>query len=240
MKAVNLLPQSHRTGPRPGASSNGAYVVVGVLAALLVMALVYTLTANSANSRKSQTATAKQEADAAQAQADQLGAFGSFASIKATRTASVKQLASGRFDWERFLRELSAVLPRGGWLQDVNASVTGDVSAGGSSSGSTASTPAASPTTSTAPKLPAAALVGCTPYQHDVADLMVRLRKVYLVSDVELTSSERGDSTGPPTVENCGSYVKFELSVTFSSAAPTSHEAPPGDRSVPARLGGGS
>jgi Tfp pilus assembly protein PilN len=237
VNAVNLLPDQHRRGSRTGGIANGAYIVVGVLAVLLVMALAYTLTSNQANSRKSDTATVKQEADRAEARSKQLDAFGSFASIKATRTASVEQLATGRFDWERFLRELASVLPDGSWLQDVNASVTGDVTAGGSTAGS-ASTPTT--TSTTGPQLPAAALTGCTPHQHDVAALMVRLRKLYLVQDVELKSSERGEGTGVPTVDNCGSYLKFDLSVTFSSAAPTGHEAPAGDRSVPTRLGGGS
>lgn len=238
MKAVNLLPQAHRSGPRPGAHTGGAYIVLGVLAVVLVMALAYTLTANQANSRKSQTAAVKQEADRAEARSTQLGAFGSFASIKATRTASVKQLASGRFDWERFLRELGSVLPQGSWLQGVNASVTGDVASAG---GSSPSTPAPGTAASaTAPKLPAAQLTGCTPRQRDVADLMVRLRKLYLVSDVTLKSSERGEGTGVPTVEDCGRYLKFDLSVTFKSAAPTGREAPAGDKRVPVRLGGGS
>jgi Tfp pilus assembly protein PilN len=240
MRAVNLLPHAHRSGPRPDAMTGGAYIVLGVLGTLLVLALAFTVVSNQANSRKSQVAAVKQEADRTEARSTQLGAFGSFASIKATRTASVEQLASGRFDWERFLRELGSVLPQGSWLQDVSASVTGDVaSAGGTSAGSSTSTPAtlASPN---APKLPAAQLTGCTPHQRDVADLMVRLRKLYLVSDVELKSSERGQGTGVPTVEDCGRYLKFDLSVTFKAAAPTGREAPAGDKSVPARLGGGS
>jgi Tfp pilus assembly protein PilN len=232
MRPVNLLPDQHRRGPRVGAMANGAYIVVGVLAALLVIALAYTLTSNQANSRKSQAAEVKQEADQAEARSKQLGAFGNFASIKATRTASVKQLATGRFDWERFMRELAVVLPKGAWLQDVDASVTGDTA--GDSGTSTASTPA------NAPKLPTAHLTGCTPHQTDVADFMVRLRKLYLVQDVELKSSERGEGDGVPTVDNCGRYLKFDIDVTFSSAAPTGREAPAGHDSVPARLGGGS
>jgi Tfp pilus assembly protein PilN len=243
MRAVNLLPQAHRSGPRPGAPAGGSYVVLGVLGVLLVMALAITVVSNQANSRKSQTAVVKAEADRSEAQAARLGAFGDFASIKATRTASVQQLATGRFDWERFLRELGSVLPEGSWLQDVSASVTGDVaSAGGTSSGSSTSSTSSAATLASpnAPKLPAAQLTGCTPHQHDVADLMVRLRKLYLVSDVELKSSERGQGTGVPTIEDCGRYLKFDLSVTFKAAAPTGREAPAGDKTVPARLGGGS
>jgi Tfp pilus assembly protein PilN len=241
MRAVNLLPQAHRSGPRPGAPAGGSYIVLGVLGVLLVMALAFTLISNQVNSRTSQTAAAKSEADQAEAQAAQLGAFGDFAAIKATRTASVKELATGRFDWERFMRELGSVLPTGSWLQSVNASVTGDVTSGGATTGTA---PAAATTTTTgpaaAPKLPAAELTGCTPHQHDVADLMVRLRKLYLVKDVQLKSSEKGEGTGVPTVDNCGSYLKFDLTVDFTAAAPTGNEAPAGDRTVPTRLGGGS
>lgn len=211
--------------------AGGAYLVVGLLAALVVMALAYTLTANQASSRESQAAAVKQDADQAEARAKALGAFGSFAQIKATRTATVKELAEGRFDWERLLRELSAVLPEGAWLQETNASVAGDVAAaeGGSAPGA-----------AEAPAKPAASLLGCTRKQSDVAAFMVRLRKLYLVDDVQLKSSERGDTGGPPSVENCGRYFKFDLLVTFSSPAPTGREAPLGRTSVPAKLGGGS
>jgi Tfp pilus assembly protein PilN len=232
MKAVNLLPDQHRRGPRAGAMAGGAYVVLGVLSVLLVMALVYTLTSNQANSRKSQAADARQEAEQLAAKAKSLGSYGNFSQIKATRTASVKQLASSRFDWERMLRELASVLPAGGWLKEASASVTGEQ---GAETSTTASASAAA-----SAGQPSLTLVGCTPRQSDVAKFMVRLRQLYLVSDVTLNESMRGEANTPPTVENCGNYLEFNLLVTFSSAAPTADETPPGTRSVPARLGGGS
>jgi Tfp pilus assembly protein PilN len=234
MKAVNLLPDSHRGGRRQGAQSGGAYVVVGVLSALLLMAVAYTLTSNQVNSSKSQAAEAKQKADRAEARAQSLGAFGDFAQVKAARTESVKQHASGRFDWERFLRELAAVLPRGTWLQETSASVTGDVGSESESS------PTAAAGTAVAAVQPAASLSGCAPRQRDVASLMVRLRKVYLVDAVELGQSAQGEKEGAPSIEDCGRYLKFDLKVTFEAASPVGNEAPPGHRRVPARLGGGS
>ena len=225
MKAVNLLPEQHRRGPRQGAPSGGAYVVVGALAVLLLMAVVYTFTANQANSRKSDAAAAAQEAQRLEARAKSLGSYGNFSQIKVTRTTSVKQLATSRFDWERLLRELASVLPDGGWLKEASASVTGEPS---STSGATAG---AQPTLK---------LIGCSPSQTEVAKFMVRLRQLYLVSDVDLTQSAQGDSNSPPTLDNCGTYLEFDISVTFVSAAPTVDETPPGRRSVPARLGGGS
>jgi hypothetical protein len=196
------------------------------------MAVVYTLTSNQANSRKTQAAEARQDAERYEARVKQQGVFGSFAAIKQTRVASVKQLATSRFDWERYLRELSAILPRGSWIQETNASVTGEVeSEGGASTSSTSGG---------ATGQPSAKLLGCTPRQGDTAKLMVRLRKMYLVDDVTLNESTQGESNTPPTVENCGRLWQFDLTVTFKAAAPTGDEAPPNRKQVPVSLGGGS
>ena len=231
MKAVNLLPGANRGGPRGGGVPGGAYAVVGLLAVLLVMALLYTLSSNQANSRNTQAAAAKQEADQAEARAKSLGAFSSFAKVKDTRTASVSALASGRFDWERYMRELAAVLPDGAWLQQSDASLSG------ADSGS-----AAVPSGASATAKPSAHLTGCVRKQDDVASLMVRLRKLYLVDDVSLGSAEKGASTSSSAASggDCGRFVAFDVTVTFGAAAPTGREAPPGDHAVPARLGGGS
>jgi Tfp pilus assembly protein PilN len=236
VRPVNLLPDQRRrvagTGP-----ANGAYVVVGVLAVLLVMVLGYTLVSNQANSRKTELAKTTQEADALEAKAKTLGAFGSFAAIKEARTASVKQLATGRFDWERTLRELAAVLPRGGWVSEAAGSVTGN--AGG------AATPAtAAPAAQGAAAKPSLNLKGCMPSQTAVASFLVRLRKLYLVEDVSLkesvTASGTAATAAKATVDSCGRLYQFDIAVTFKAAAPTGKEAPRGSDAVPARLGGGS
>jgi Tfp pilus assembly protein PilN len=230
MRAVNLLPDHHRRGPRQGAPSGGAYAVLGVLAALLVMAVLYTLSANQANSRKTEAAEIGQKADRVEAQAAAQARFGNFAQLKQSRFASVQQLASSRFDWERLMRELSAIMPSGSWLSETSASTTGAVD------GSTAPTGA----DAAAAGKPTANLKGCTPDQGDVAKLMVRLRQVYLVQDVQLNESTRGEGDAAATVTSCGPLVLFDLLVTFEAAAPTGKEAPQGRNSVPASLGGGS
>jgi Tfp pilus assembly protein PilN len=237
MRAVNLLPDQHRRRPR-GASGvkNGAYAVLGVLGVLLVMALVFTLTANQANSRKTQAAEARQEAERYEAQVAALGAYANFTAVKETRVASVRQLAESRFDWERLLRELSAVLPSGTWLKEASASVTGDTGAAGAS----ATAAPAAPTATAGGGQPGVSLTGCAPAQGDVAKLMVRLRQMYLVQDVELTESARGEGASAPTIDNCGTNLEFNLTVTFEAATPGAPEAPAGKRTVPAHLGGGS
>jgi Tfp pilus assembly protein PilN len=231
MKAVNLIPGDQRRATPSGNGSGGAYAVLGVLAVFLVMAVAYVMTSNSANDRKSQAAEARQEADAAEAQSAQLGAFTDFASIKQQRLASVMAAASTRFDWERFMRELSRVLPKGSWVHTTNASAVGD-SAGGS--------PTSSTTTSTGTLAgPTATLVGCTPRHSDVARIMVRLEQMYRVTEVSLNESSRDPAGGEASIQSCGDMNNFDLTVDFTPVAPA-NEAPQGETRVPASLGGGS
>jgi Tfp pilus assembly protein PilN len=229
VKAVNLIPSDQRRARATGERSGGSYAVLGVLAVLLVMAVAYVMTANSVNDRTGEAEKAKQEADALEAQASQLDSFTDFASIKELRLAAVVTAAETRFDWERLMRELSRVMPAGSWLQTTQASVLGDPNA------------VAVPTAGTAvaaPTGPSATLVGCTPKQSEVAKILVRLRSLHRVTDVELNESLREQGVSDVTVDSCGTLYKFDVTVTFAPAAPA--EAPRGSNSVPASLGGGS
>jgi Tfp pilus assembly protein PilN len=227
MKAVNLIPSDQRRAKASGNVSGGAYGVLGVLAVLLVMAVAYVMTSNSANDRQGKAEQARQEALAAESQSKQLGAFTDFASIKEQRLTSVMAAAQTRFDWERFMRELSRVMPANSWIHTTNASVSGDTSGGNLSSPDT-----------TVP-LPEANLVGCTPRQSEVARMMVRLEQMYRVTDVALNESTQEQAGGDTSLQNCGDLYKFDLTVTFSPVEPA-NEAPKGETRVPASLGGGS
>ena len=231
MKAVNLIPTDQRSAQASGKQSGSAYVVVGVLATLLVMAVAYVFTANNATDNRNKAAAAQAEADRLEAQAKQRDSFTNFAAIKQTRLASVAGIANTRFDWERLMRELSRVMPADAWLQSTEASVSGDA-------GETA---AAAPTDTVAPAQPTANLVGCTPKQSDVAGMMVRLRQMHRVTDVQLNES-RVETTAKKSdisFDSCGSYYQFNLTVSFAPTSPA-NDAPRGQRAVPAALGGGS
>jgi Tfp pilus assembly protein PilN len=200
---------------------------------LLAMAVFYVLTANSITEKESQAEQARIEADQLEAQAATKNSFTDFAEIAQTRAASVASVASTRFDWERLMRELSRVMPEGSWLTSASASVTGATDAA-----ATATTPA-DPATADA-GAPSATLVGCTPKHSDVARMMVRLRQLHRVVDVELTQSSRADAEGATAaIDSCGRNTSFDLTLTFS---PTSlvADAPRGETRVPASLGGGS
>ncbi len=128
MRAVNLIPSEQRRAKPSGKGSGAAYIVVGVLAVFLVMAVASVLTSNKVNENETKAAEAKQEADALEAQAAQLGSFTNFAAIKEQRLASVVTAAETRFDWERLMREVSLIMPEGSWLKTTYASVLGEQS----------------------------------------------------------------------------------------------------------------
>ena len=222
MRPVNLLPEQHRARVSTG-RTGGAYAVIGVLAALVVMVMVYALTANQVNSRKTQEVKASQEAQALEARAASLNSFGDFVQVKQTRLASVRDLARGRFDWERFMRELSLVLPSGSWVKEVEASATG-IADEGQASGQPSGQPSAK-------------LTGCTPRQPETAKLMVRLRRMHRVDDVALNESTQESGGGAATLASCGKLYAFDLDVSFLPAPPP--EGPGAQKRVPASLGGG-
>jgi hypothetical protein len=233
VKAVNLIPTEQRRAKATGERSGGGYVVLGVLAVLLALAVAYVMTSNSVNDNQTKAAKAKQEAAALEQQAAQNASYADFSAIKEQRLQAVKAAAETRFDWERLMREISRVMPDGSWLQTTEASVTGDPTAPGTTP---TSTPA--PGTAVAAPVPTANFVGCTPRQSEVAKILVRLREMHRVTDVELNESLQEEGVQEVTVESCGSLYKFDVTVTFAPAETT--EAPNGSRSVPASLGGGS
>ena len=232
MKPVNLLPQDQRRRQPSEGGGKSAYVVLGVLGLLLAMVAVYVVTGNQVTDSQSKAAAAKAEADSLQAQAAKQADYVDFAAIADARLNSVAGVAQTRFDWERFMRELSLIMPEGSWIQSADGSVFGDPL-----DASAAAT--ADPTAAAAPAQPAASLVGCVPGQTDTARMMVRLRAMHRVDDVELKESATQTGENEVTPENCGSYYKFDLTVKFSPTAPIA-EAPRNSGRVPASLGGGS
>ena len=253
MRPVNLLPDELRPRQRTREGDGRAHIVLGVLGVLLVMAVAYALSLNQVNSHKTDIARAKSETEKAKAEVTASTAFGDFHAIEQTRSASVQQLAGGRFDWERMMRELALVLPAHTWLLDVNAGASADGATPGASApappapSATGSPAAAGDSAASGALSPTLSLKGCALKQNDVAVVLVRLRKLYLVDNVNLNESAQettdkgvqttGDSAG--SADTCGSgRFKFDVSVTFS--APTAKSDKPAGGKVPAKLGGGS
>jgi Tfp pilus assembly protein PilN len=248
MKPVNLLPAELRTQVPTGDGRSG-YIALGVLGVLLLMMLGWVLTGNSVTSRKGEIADVNKQTARAKQQASAQSAFGDFHQIKETRVSSVSQLANDRFDWERLVRELSLVLPTGTSVTELSASK------GPQAEGSASTSPSSSSTGSTdasASGLPSLHLLGCAAKQHNVAVMLVRLRQMHDVDDVELAESSEQvpESAGGSSGSSGGSgdsasgagdgcapkTFKFDVTVTFKELAPVQG----GNQRVPTRLGGGS
>src|SRR4051794_22111517 len=185
MRAVNLLPPRYRparaSGDRPGIG----YAALGALAVILLMVLLYVVTQNGINDAKDKTAQANVEKQAADARVGQLNAFGAFASLKTQRENAVVGIAEVRFDWERLMREVALVLPKGVYLTTF-AGAPGGSESQASSGGASATGPLIT-------------LGGCAPSHLGVATTVVRLRKIHNVSDVNLQTSTKGAAGAPAT-----------------------------------------
>lgn len=236
MKPVNLLPQSARPYETTGKGSGAAYVVIGVLTALVIAVAAYVLTTNKITTRNADISRARQETQAAQTKAAGLQKYGEFAQVASARTSAVGSLAEARIDYERLLRETSRVLPAGVWLTQLDAESTG------SDSGSTP-TPSTSSTTTTAPAGPTVHLLGCSPSQKSVATTLVRLRAIHGSGDVQLNDSGKplpqggGTSGSSAGGGDCGSHYSFDILVTLTPQITGFGDL---GHKVPADLGGGS
>ncbi len=182
MRAVNLIPKESR-GVRLATSSHSGgavYAVVGLLVVALAFVTVYVLDTNTINSRRVTLATLRTQAAQAQATATRLAPYSQFATLAEERVATVRGIASARFDWHRALEDLAQVMPSDSSLQSLVGTV-----APGAASGSSASL--RGDITS-----PAFEISGCTRTQDDVANLISRLRTMPGVSRVSLESSAEG------------------------------------------------
>jgi Tfp pilus assembly protein PilN len=186
MRAVNLIPsdQQRGAGGAAGKSGGGAYILLGVLALLVVLASAYVVSDKSVKDKETQLADISAQAAAAEAKAQSLTSYTKFASIRQKRVDTVSQLAASRFDWAHALREVARVLPENAWLTSLTATTSTSVSVGTGGS-----------TLRSALNVPAIQVQGCTTSQSSVAKLIARLRLIDGVQRVTLEDSTKGQQS---------------------------------------------
>jgi Tfp pilus assembly protein PilN len=221
MRAVNLIPVEDRRGLRGGGSGSGvaSYIVLGVLAAVVVMSAVYTLANRSVGDRRAELASLQSQVETAQAQAQRYSSYTGFTALRQKRTETVRSLAVSRFDWSHALHELARTIPSNAWLTSLKGTVTPGISIEGGND---------DPLRASLPN-PALEIVGCTTSQADVAKVISSLRRVDGVERVSLSSSQKLDqgaatSSGGGTDGDCRNgnahYPQFSMTLFF--ATPTS------------------
>lgn len=252
MRAVNLIPADQRAGASgfAGRSGGAAYVVVGLVAGLAVLAALYGVARHEIASREGEAAKLSAQAAEAEAQANRLAPYVKFAALREARVKAVQELVNTRFDWAHSMHELGRVLPGDVSLESVDGTVgpaTATVSATQSSATPGAST-ASSVTSATPPgSTPSFSISGCTKTQSDVALAMDRLRLMDGVREVSLQSSQKASSsTGTAGSTSGGGSCPDSFSVQVSfEGLPTpepqgSGEAGSGERTSTAGSTGGA
>jgi Tfp pilus assembly protein PilN len=218
MRAVNLIPSEERrdgSGIPTGRSEGAIFAVLGLLAGLIVLALLYGRADHQVASRRAEVASLQARAQQEQARAGELAPYTSFVQMREQREQAVTALVSSRFDWAQTFHELGRVLPPG---QVSLTSVEGTIGATPGASGSSASTAstastaasakagssasasggsASSVTSATPPgSIPTFKLAGCAVSQAEVALMLQRLRLIVGVKEVSLQSSTASGASG--------------------------------------------
>jgi Tfp pilus assembly protein PilN len=225
MRAVNLIPGDSRRGGRTGTGHSGGsvYVLLAAMAAAVLLLALYVSATNRISSQQAKVAALRTEAAQAQAVATRLAPYVQFAALAQARTATIRGIASSRFDWHAALAGLSRVVPANTSLQSLSGSVVPGVNiTGASGSGGNAAELRG------VIAAPAFQLSGCTDSQDDVARLISRLRLIDGVTRVSLEDSQKsvGGQAGA-TVSSAGSAGEgcganrptFDLVVFFQPLA---------------------
>jgi hypothetical protein len=241
MRAVNLLPPEQRSGFAGGAgrSQGGAYLVLGALAGLAILAVLYGIASHQISSRRAQAASLSAQAARAKAAAAQLAPYTSFQALREQRMQAVAQLVDSRFDWAHAFHELGRVLPKDASISTLTGTVgaagkpgSGGSAASSSPSGPSGSSSGASPagaggasassssaSSATPPgSVPAFLLAGCATSQSEVALTLQRLRLIDGVSEVTLQSSTKSATGGSGGEAACPAHdPAFSVQITFAA-----------------------
>jgi len=216
MRAINLVPADARTGGVSGGKSNGGvFAFLGALAVLFVCTGAYAQSKGKEATANKDLATVQNSAAAYQQVATKYSSFQSAASDAQARIATVKSLASARFDWAGSLRDLARLVPATVRISQLNASVSVSSGSGGSQFRS-------------AIQSPAITMSGCTLSQSTAANLVTQLQAMRRVTNVTLEYSKLSDQHGAKVEDGSCTDYDFAIDVFFApgSAQDSSSASP--------------
>ncbi len=234
MRPVNLIPlEERRGGSAPTRTGPIVYFIVGGLAVVLLAVCAVVLLGNQITDKETEVAALESRATETEARADSLSSYVSFEQMKDARVQTIDSLAKSRFDWERVIRELSVVIPKGIWLSNLTGTVSPEVQIDDAAGiGLRSAIPG-----------PALELVGCARSQPDIARLIASMHdidgitRVTAANGIKSTTTDAAESTkaaddtaATDTSGSCPrSAPSFQLVAAFdavvvdaSGAAPTS------------------
>ena len=214
MRAVNLLPAPRTDnrrddGPNRLRSTKAMAAAAGAVLVLVaaVSGVAFTKARSDVSDRQSTLNGLQAELAGAQAKAAVSAAA---AGKTQAHLIAVSNAASGRIAWDGLLDQLSRVMPRGVWLESLQATNPADPAA--AAAASTASTATATPAAGAAPT--GFVVTGYARTQSTVARALERLVLMPALSDVSLQSSTRSDV-------GTKKAIKFTIGANVRSAGGT-------------------
>lgn len=186
MRPVNLIPLDQRRGESaPVRSGPLAYIFVAFLFVILGAVIATVMLGNSVDDKKAEVASLEAQAAESQARSQALSPYVNFQQLRDARVETIGSLARSRFDWERVIREVTRLIPRSVWLQNMTGTVTPDVQLENA---------AGIPLRASVPG-PALQLVGCARAQTDIARLIAAINDIDGVTRVTAVNGIKPEST---------------------------------------------
>ena len=165
-RRINLVPTSERARTTTNLGMLG--LVAAAIVVLFAIGLGYYLFTNTLDERKNELETLRLETQALQAQAAALKKYDTLASDRKYAEATVEQIYAGRTLVSDFLNSLSLVVPENVWFTQLSVQTADPGTEGGSG---------------------ALTLAGSTYSFEDVAQLLVRLRLIPSLGNIDLQSA---------------------------------------------------
>jgi Tfp pilus assembly protein PilN len=183
MRAFNLLPPEDPRGSTVRVR-RGGQIAVALTAVLLFAGLAsFAILANRDVAQKREAAEAlragNRQATASRARREVTRVDPALLNERAERTAALATALGSRLPWDRFLRDLSLVLPERVWLSGLSTGAAAETTDGGASAEDATATSTATSLT----------INGYTWTQDDVARLLARLSVLQDLESVQLLSS---------------------------------------------------
>ena len=189
MRAVNLIPADERRGAGgiAGRSGGVVYVLVGSLAVLVALGVVYAFAVHTVAQRKGELAAVAAQVATVNAETQSLQPYVQIAAVSAEKVQEVATIAQQRFNWPTAMSQLALALPNDVSFTSLSASVPTATSA------TVAATPAGSSASASGVQVPFS-LVGCANSQGDIPSVLTDLSSVPGVTGVQLISSIENSS----------------------------------------------
>lgn len=226
MRAINLIPQEMQRGGGTGLagrSGGGAFVLVGILVALVIMGIAYGITVHRIANRTNDIAATTSQATALEARAAALQAYVLVQTRRTTRIQLVGTLAAKRFNWALAMDQIAKALPVDAQLSKMTGSLAPGSGGGGGALRSQL-------------PVPAIELTGCSKTQPRVAVAIDSLRRIPGVQVVALGQSVKATATpgsgSSAASTGCGNDApNFDVVVYYTD--PTVAGAPEASAAVP-------